>query len=109
MAQARPIDADVTLMAGPSARTQASLSDDRFRALVEDLPAVTYIADFVGAFTLRYVSPQIEQDFGYSPQRWINDETAWVEGVCIPRIATGSSPRPRRASPPRCRSTSSIG
>jgi diguanylate cyclase (GGDEF)-like protein/PAS domain S-box-containing protein len=57
------------------------VSDDRFRALIEDLPAVTYIADFVGAFTLRYVSPQIEEAFGYSPQVWMADDTAWVEAL----------------------------
>ena len=68
-------------MAGLPASSPAGVSDDRFRALVEDLPAVTYIADFVGAFTLRYVSPQIEQAFGYAPGRWIADETAWVEAL----------------------------
>jgi diguanylate cyclase (GGDEF)-like protein/PAS domain S-box-containing protein len=67
-------------MAGTSERASA-ISDDRFRALVEDLPAVTYIADFVGTFTLRYVSPQIERLFGYSAQAWMADETAWVEAV----------------------------
>src|SRR5690242_4302690 len=67
-------------MAGPSAAS-ANVSDDRFRALVEDLPAVTYIADFVGTFTLTYVSPQIEQAFGYPAERWISDPTAWVEAV----------------------------
>ena len=57
--------ADLTSMAGTSEASSA-ISDDRFRSLVEDLPAVTYIADFVGTFTLRYVSPQIEKLFGYS-------------------------------------------
>jgi diguanylate cyclase (GGDEF)-like protein/PAS domain S-box-containing protein len=68
-------------MAGPPATSPAGVSDDRFRALVEDLPAVTYIADFVGTFTLSYVSPQIEQAFGYSAERWIADPTEWVEAV----------------------------
>src|SRR5436190_930554 len=67
-------------MAGTS-ETSSAISDDRFRSLVEDLPAVTYIADFVEAFTLRYVSPQLEALFGYSPQAWIDDESAWVEAV----------------------------
>ncbi len=57
------------------------LTDERFRALVEDLPAITYIADFVGAFTLRYVSPQIESVLGYPPARWIEDESAWVSAL----------------------------
>jgi diguanylate cyclase len=67
-------------MAGPSAAA-ANASDDRFRALVEDLPAVTYIADFVGTFKLNYVSPQIEHAFGYSAESWIADANAWVEAV----------------------------
>jgi diguanylate cyclase (GGDEF)-like protein/PAS domain S-box-containing protein len=67
-------------MAGTSERSSA-IGDDRFRALVEDLPAVTYIADFVGTFTLRYVSPQLERMFGYTADTWMRDESAWVEAV----------------------------
>jgi diguanylate cyclase len=68
-------------MADAPARSLAPLSDDRFRSLVEDLPAITYIADFVGTFTLRYVSPQIEQLLGYAPERWVTDEEAWVSAL----------------------------
>ena len=67
-------------MAGTS-ETSSAISDDRFRSLVEDLPAVTYIADFVGTFTLRYVSPQLTKLFGYSPDAWMADEAAWVDAV----------------------------
>jgi diguanylate cyclase len=67
-------------MAGTSEPSSA-ISDDRFRSLVEDLPAVTYIADFVGTFTLRYISPQLTKLFGYSPEAWMADESAWVEAV----------------------------
>ena len=67
-------------MAGTS-ESSSAISDDRFRALVEDLPAVTYIADFVGTFTLRYISPQLEKMFGYSAQSWMDDVSAWVEAV----------------------------
>jgi diguanylate cyclase (GGDEF)-like protein/PAS domain S-box-containing protein len=68
-------------MADAPVRPAAPLSDDRFRSLVEDLPAITYIADFVGTFTLRYVSPQIEAILGYPPERWISDPEAWVNAV----------------------------
>src|SRR3954447_11331176 len=68
-------------MAGPSATPPPGVSDDLCRALVEDLPAVTYIADFVGAFRLTYVSPQLEQAFGYCPQEWIADENGWVDAL----------------------------
>ena len=71
----------MTTMANAPARPAFTLTDDRFRALVEDLPAITYIADFVGAFTLRYVSPQIEAVFGYTPEQWLSDEEAWVSAV----------------------------
>ena len=64
-------DAFVTPVSG-------TLADDRFRGLVEDLPAISYIADFTGAFTLRYVSPQIEAVLGFSPEQWLTDDEAWV-------------------------------
>jgi len=67
-------------MAGTS-ESSSAISDDRFRSLVEDLPAVTYIADFVGTFKLRYVSPQLEKMFGYSAQSWVEDVSAWVDAV----------------------------
>ena len=49
--------------------------------LVEDLPAITYIADFDEAFTLRYVSPQIEQILGISPVEWLIDDKSWVASL----------------------------
>jgi diguanylate cyclase (GGDEF)-like protein/PAS domain S-box-containing protein len=70
---------DMTSMAdAPSTPVSGTLPDDRFRALVEDLPAISYLADFTGAFTLRYVSPQIESVLGFSPEDWIADEEACV-------------------------------
>src|SRR3954447_7289740 len=68
-------------MAGLPATSPASAGEDRFRSLVEDLPAVTYIADFVGTFRLTYVSPQIEEAFGYPAEHWIEDASAWVDAV----------------------------
>ena len=35
----------------------------------------------MGTFTLRYVSPQIEQVLGYRPEEWIADEAAWVSAL----------------------------
>jgi diguanylate cyclase (GGDEF)-like protein/PAS domain S-box-containing protein len=52
-----------------------------FQALVEEIPAVTYIADFVGTFTLRYVSPQCEAILGYRPEDWVGDPDAWVRAL----------------------------
>ncbi len=58
-----------------------AVHDERFRVLVEDLPAITYIADFDEAFTLRYVSPQIAAVLGFSAQDWIADPDAWVDAL----------------------------
>src|SRR5215204_1685087 len=50
-------------------------AETRFRALVEQIPAVTYIQSPSGAKPLEYVSPQIEDMLGYSPRtEAIDDE-----------------------------------
>ena len=48
----------------------------RFQALVERLPAVTYVEDAEkGGY--RYLSPQIEELSGHPVQRWIDDPDLW--------------------------------
>ncbi len=74
----RALDDMTTMADAPSTPVSGTLPDDRFRALVEDLPAISYIADFTGAFTLRYVSPQIESVLGFTPEDWLADDEAWV-------------------------------
>jgi diguanylate cyclase (GGDEF)-like protein/PAS domain S-box-containing protein len=62
-------------------RTQDTATVDRFRALVEQIPAITYIADFDESFTLRYVSPQCEEILGFDPEAWVRDPRAWVAAL----------------------------
>jgi diguanylate cyclase (GGDEF)-like protein/PAS domain S-box-containing protein len=54
---------------------------DPFRALVEEIPAITYIADFDGAFTLRYVSPQLQAILGLRPEAWLEDPEGWTNAL----------------------------
>jgi PAS domain S-box-containing protein len=50
-------------------------AETRFRTLVEQIPAVTYIRSPHGAKPMEYVSPQIEDMLGYSPRtEAIDDE-----------------------------------
>jgi two-component system cell cycle sensor histidine kinase/response regulator CckA len=49
--------------------------------LIEQLPAVVYIADIGPGRACRYVSPQIETLLGYSPSEWTNDPTLWSKRV----------------------------
>ncbi len=58
---------------------QSGLSDAeaRYRALVEQIPAIVYSAEFGSAGTWSYVSPQIESILSFSPEEWIADGTLW--------------------------------
>jgi PAS domain S-box-containing protein len=59
-------------------RAEAALgeAEDRFRTLVEQLPAITFIEDPMTGETL-YVSPQIEAIYGYTAEEWMADPTLW--------------------------------
>ena len=46
------------------------MSEERYRTLVEQLPAVTYMQEIENG-TLAYVSPQIEGVLGYSPEEYL--------------------------------------
>jgi diguanylate cyclase (GGDEF)-like protein/PAS domain S-box-containing protein len=46
--------------------------------LLERIPAVVYIADAGAAARWHYVSPQIEQILGYSPDEWRADPGLWA-------------------------------
>jgi PAS domain S-box-containing protein len=48
-------------------------AEDRYRTLVEHIPAVTYIEDLEGPATTLYMSPQVESLFGYSPEEFLAD------------------------------------
>ena len=53
-------------------------AEERYRTLVERLPAVVYIADFGSGEEWRYVSPQIEAMLGFTPAEWLADRTLWA-------------------------------
>ena len=46
-------------------------AEKRYRTLVERIPAVTFVDRFKGAERSVYVSPQVEEMFGYSPEEWM--------------------------------------
>ena len=59
-------------------------TDLRYRTLVEQVPAVTYTWDPtapVGEVPPLYVSPQLEQMLGYTPEQWSSDPTFWIERI----------------------------
>ncbi|MGZ4113609.1 MAG: PAS domain-containing sensor histidine kinase [Actinomycetota bacterium] len=56
-------------------------AEERYRLLVEQLPAVTWVdevpADDPSDLTPVYISPQLESLLGYSPLEWLTDPDLW--------------------------------
>jgi PAS domain S-box-containing protein len=64
-------------------RAQAELrsAENRYRTLVERLPAVTYVAELGPCGPWHYVSPQIESMLGFSPSDWLSDSSNWIDRI----------------------------
>jgi PAS domain S-box-containing protein len=63
------------------AQKALGLSEDRFRHLVEQIPAVTYVQEPIDSDTpkaITYMSPQYEAMLGYPPEKEILDEEHWL-------------------------------
>ena len=68
--------ADIT--AHRLAEDALGIAQDRFRTLVDQLPAITYIEDAETGLET-YISPQIETVYGYTPEEWIAEPKLWQE------------------------------
>jgi PAS domain S-box-containing protein len=53
----------------------------RYRALVEQLPAVVFVANLERGIGEAYVSPQIEASLGFSQQEWLEDPVRWYRQI----------------------------
>ena len=60
-------------------RIEGSLreAEERYRALVEQIPAATYVQEIRHSHTVFYVSPQIERMTGYAPEDFYGDDELW--------------------------------
>jgi PAS domain S-box-containing protein len=63
--------------AGGSGETPLHRAEAQYRALVEQIPAVTFMAPLDGSTSELYVSPQIEELLGFSAQEWLEDPFLW--------------------------------
>ncbi|MFZ3266994.1 MAG: ATP-binding protein [Terriglobales bacterium] len=62
-------------------KTQLRAAEDRYRTLVESLPAITYIAELGSLGPWHYVSPQIQSILGFSAQDWLKDPSNWMNHI----------------------------
>ena len=53
----------------------------RYRALVESVPGIVYVADFDTEGTWRYVSPRVAEVLGYTPDEWMAHPDPWTTHV----------------------------
>jgi len=58
---------------------QISSGGEDYRRLVERLPAIVYTSELGEHGRWRYVSPQVEEILGYSPEDWREDPELWAK------------------------------
>jgi diguanylate cyclase (GGDEF)-like protein/PAS domain S-box-containing protein len=57
------------------------LTEQRYRSIVENIPAVTYIDALSESAHMLYISPQVERMLGFSQQEWLADPDFWLKIV----------------------------
>jgi PAS domain S-box-containing protein len=56
---------------------QGQFAEVRYQTLIEQIPAVTFLASLAGGRNEMYVSPQIESLLGFSQKEWLEDPVLW--------------------------------
>src|ERR1700733_15031261 len=62
-------------------KTELRAAEDRYRTLVERLPAITYVAQVGADGPWHYVSPQIESILGFAPEEFLADPLNWLNHI----------------------------
>jgi PAS domain S-box-containing protein len=61
---------------------RARASEERYRTLVEQVPAIVYREDVTGdGLQIVYINSQVEQILGITPQEWISDPSVWLAAI----------------------------
>jgi PAS domain S-box-containing protein len=61
------------------AEEQLRTSEERYRALIEQVPAIVYEMGPDDERRTHYVSPHVEEIFGYTRDEWLDQPDIWVE------------------------------
>jgi PAS domain S-box-containing protein len=62
---------------GDGTERSLPLAEVRYRTLIEQIPAVTFVASLTGEANAIYVSPQIEALLGFTQEEWVSDPVLW--------------------------------
>ena len=65
----------------PVADAREPNSEAKYRALLEQIPAVVFMAYLDRGISEAYVSPQIEAALGYSREEWLEDPVRWYQHI----------------------------
>lgn len=60
---------------------ESQIARARYQALVEQIPAVTFVASLEGGKNEIYVSPQIEDLLGFTQEEWISSPILWFTQI----------------------------
>src|ERR1700691_342153 len=66
---------------GEGPEEQLPNADAIYRALVEQIPAVIFMAHLERGIGEAYVSPQIEATLGFSQEEWLEDPIRWYQQI----------------------------
>src|SRR5271154_5202514 len=66
---------------GHTANPQPPNVEARYRAIVEQIPAVVFMAYLDEGIGEAYVSPQIEATLGFSQREWLEDPIRWYQQI----------------------------
>jgi len=66
---------------GATSGTELPDAEARYQTLVEQIPAVVFMAFLDKGIGEAYVSPQIEAMLGFSQEEWLNDPVRWYQQI----------------------------
>jgi PAS domain S-box-containing protein len=71
---------DITAERRSAARVQET--EDRYRALIEQLPAIVYSEDVKGSgLQLVFVNSRVKEVLGITPEEWLDDPEVWERAI----------------------------
>ncbi|MGH6890655.1 MAG: ATP-binding protein, partial [Dongiaceae bacterium] len=65
----------------PDAADDIPAADTRYRILVEQIPAIVFLAFLGQGGSEAYVSPQVETLLGFSQEEWLKDPVRWYRHI----------------------------